>query len=170
MADDCLGFRDSPTGVDTKPPQKYIKLRSVREKSRISPKYLTLERTLQPAPTDSFTVQRMGTEDGPYTFMDLQIQMRSGALKSDTMIRKGDGPWFNAKEVPGLFSDKEWLTALLLSVFVGSLGVDRFYLGQTGLGILKLLTCGGVGVWYLIDIILIATNKVADQRGLPLRK
>ncbi|MEP7216643.1 MAG: TM2 domain-containing protein, partial [Anaerolineaceae bacterium] len=91
-------------------------------------------------------------------------------LKSTTMIRKGDGPWFNAKEVPGLFSEKEWLTTLLLSLFVGTLGVDRFYLGQTGLGILKLLTCGGMGVWALIDVILVATDKVTDTNGLPLRK
>ncbi len=124
---------------------------------------------MQP-PTDTFTVQRMGSEDGPYSFMDLQTQVRSGTIKSDTLLRKGDGPWFAAKEVPGLFSDKEWLTALLLSVFVGTLGVDRFYLGQTGLGILKLLTCGGAGIWALIDIVMIATNKVTDTRGLPLKK
>jgi len=78
--------------------------------------------------------------------------------------------FFPAKEIPGLFSDKEWLTALLLSVFVGSLGADRFYMGQIGLGIFKLITCGGLGIWSLIDIILFATNKVTDTQGRPLRK
>ena len=51
--------------------------------------------------------------------------------------------------------DKKWLTALLLSILIGSLGVDRFYMGHVGLGILKLITFGGFG---LIDLILIATK------------
>jgi TM2 domain-containing membrane protein YozV len=65
---------------------------------------------------------------------------------------------------------KDWLVALLLSIFLGSLGVDRFYLGYIGLGILKLITCGGVGVWWLIDLILIATGKMTDKNGQPLVK
>src|ERR1700722_8654223 len=63
---------------------------------------------------------------------------------------------------------KDFLVALLLSIFVGSLGVDRFYMGYTGLGILKLITLGGCGIWYVIDIILIATHKLPDSKGRPL--
>lgn len=51
-----------------------------------------------------------------------------------------------------------WLALLLVSIFVGSLGVDRFMMGHVGLGILKLLTLGGCGIWWLIDLILIATK------------
>ena len=73
-----------------------------------------------------------------------------------------------ANTVPGVFSDKQWMTALILSFFLGVLGVDRFYLGQPGLGIAKLLTFGGCGVWALIDFILIAVRSVNDSQGRPL--
>lgn len=65
---------------------------------------------------------------------------------------------------------KSWTVALLLSLFVGSLGVDRFYLGYTGLGIAKLLTLGGCYIWWLIDLIMIATGKLTDAEGRPLAK
>jgi hypothetical protein len=78
----------------------------------------------------------------------------------------GNAPYYG---YPG-FSDKEFLTALLLSIFLGGLGVDRFYLGYTGLGIAKLLTLGGCGIWSIIDIILIATGKLPDAEGRPLAR
>lgn len=51
-----------------------------------------------------------------------------------------------------------WTLALLMSIFFGSLGVDRFIMGHVGLGILKLITFGGCGVWWLVDLILIASK------------
>ena len=60
--------------------------------------------------------------------------------------------------ISGSTKQVKWLPALLLSIFVGGLGVDRFYMGQMGLGAVKLITCGGMGVWALIDIVLIATK------------
>lgn len=50
---------------------------------------------------------------------------------------------------------KDPIVALLLSIFVGNLGIDRIYAGDTALGILKLLTCGGLSIWWLVDIFLI---------------
>jgi TM2 domain-containing membrane protein YozV len=63
---------------------------------------------------------------------------------------------------------KSFATALLLSFFLGGLGIDRFYLGYTGLGVAKLLTLGGLGVWALIDFIMIAMRKVTAADGSAL--
>lgn len=64
---------------------------------------------------------------------------------------------------------KSKTTAIILSVLLGSLGVDRFYLGYTGLGILKLLTCGGLGIWTLIDLIRICTGSLKAADGSELQ-
>lgn len=120
---------------------------------------------------ETFFVQRMGSEEGPFSAQDLGMQVKSSRLQTTDLVRRASGgTWFQAREVPGLWSDKDWLTALLLSFFLGSLGVDRFYVGQTGLGIVKLLTCGGVGFWSLIDLVLVAMNRIPDDQGRPLRK
>lgn len=65
-------------------------------------------------------------------------------------------------------SPKGFTTAILLSIFLGYWGVDRFYMGYVGLGLLKLFTCGGGGIWYIIDIILIATKNLKDSQGRDL--
>ena len=68
------------------------------------------------------------------------------------MLKGGNG--MKSKEV-----------ALILSIFLGELGIDRFYLGYIGTGILKLITCGGFGIWWLIDLIMIATGKLKPKDG-----
>lgn len=50
---------------------------------------------------------------------------------------------------------KDPTISLVLSILLGGYGIDRIYIGEVGLGILKLLTCGGLGVWWLIDLFLI---------------
>ena len=60
---------------------------------------------------------------------------------------------------------KSKVVALILSIFLGELGIDRFYLGYISTGILKLITCGGFGIWWLIDLIMIATGKLKPKDG-----
>ncbi|HEX8348597.1 MAG TPA: TM2 domain-containing protein [Hymenobacter sp.] len=60
---------------------------------------------------------------------------------------------------------KSQLIALLLAIFVGGLGIHRFYLGYTGIGIAQLLTLGGCGIWALIDLIRIITGDLKPKAG-----
>jgi hypothetical protein len=93
----------------------------------------------------------------------------AGTLKADSLVRENStGAVFPARQIPGVFSDKQYMVALLLSIFLGFLGIDRFYTGQVGTGIAKLLTFGGCGIWALIDLILYAMNSVKDTSGRPL--
>jgi hypothetical protein len=71
---------------------------------------------------------------------------------------------------PGGVSDKTWMTTLLLCLFVGTMGVHRFYVGKMGSGIAQLLTFGGCGIWTLVDLIMIITNKFTDAQGRALAK
>ena len=66
-------------------------------------------------------------------------------------------------------SEKGKGTAALLCFFLGSLGVHRFYVGKVGTGIAMLLTLGGIGIWTLIDFIIILCGNFKDKYGLPLK-
>ena len=65
-------------------------------------------------------------------------------------------------------SSKSFVATWLLAWFLGTLGVDRFYLGKVGTGIAKLLTCGGLGIWALIDLILVLAGAQKDKDGRSL--
>jgi TM2 domain-containing membrane protein YozV len=66
-------------------------------------------------------------------------------------------------------SEKAFVTTLLLCVLLGVLGVHRFYVGKVGTGILMLITFGGLGIWQLIDLIIIACGSFKDGQGLPIK-
>jgi TM2 domain-containing membrane protein YozV len=51
-----------------------------------------------------------------------------------------------------------WILCLVMSILLGGIGVDRFIMGKIGTGILKLITFGGLGIWWLVDVVLIATK------------
>ncbi len=62
---------------------------------------------------------------------------------------------------------KDPSTALIISIFGGSYGIDRFYIGDTGLGVAKLLTLGGCGIWTIVDWFTAQSNaKKANMENL----
>lgn len=65
-----------------------------------------------------------------------------------------------------LYGNKNPTTVLLLSIFIGYLGIDRIYVGDVGLGVLKMLTCGGIGIWWLIALFLI--TDVTKRKNLEM--
>jgi hypothetical protein len=62
-------------------------------------------------------------------------------------------------------SDKSRLAAFLLALFTGIFGGHRFYLGKIGSGILQICTLGGMGIWWLADVVLVASGEFRDVQG-----
>lgn len=107
----------------------------------------------------------MDSEKVNHILMMLSSKIPAGSIPSvRTRLENTD---ISESEILALQSQmKDPLLSILLSIFIGSLGVDRFYIGDVGLGIGKLLTAGGCGIWWLIDIFLIV--DATKQKNLEL--
>ena len=73
-----------------------------------------------------------------------------------------------AQEMQQMNSEKDWMVTLILAILVGGIGIDRFYSGSILLGVLKLFTLGGLGLWWLIDLIMLVTGNYKDGDGNPI--
>ncbi len=73
--------------------------------------------------------------------------------------------WLQRLSAKARSSDKSWAVAFWCSVFLGFLGIDRFYLGYGVLGLIKLFTFGGLGLWWLLDLALLLMNRLPDAEG-----
>jgi predicted RNA-binding Zn-ribbon protein involved in translation (DUF1610 family) len=67
-------------------------------------------------------------------------------------------------------ASRNYNTLVWLSILLGEFGVDRFYVGKVGTGLLKLFTVGGCGIWWLVDVIMVCSGKFTDKDGNVIRK
>jgi hypothetical protein len=130
----------------------------------------TDESTPPPPSAQRFVVSGPGGLLGPISLEQLRAMAAARQIAPTTRVRNAASEqWFDAEHLPWLYSDRNWMVAVVLSFVLGVFGIDRFYLGYTGTGLAKLVTVGGLGIWALIDCVLIAVRVVPDSDGLPLR-
>ncbi|MBQ0985394.1 TM2 domain-containing protein [Streptomyces sp. F63] len=92
-----------------------------------------------------------------------QQQMAPGQYTGDPSAPYGYDPYGRP------YSDKSKIVAGVLQLFIGTLGIGRFYTGHTGMALGQLFTLGGCGIWALIDGIMLLTGQPTDAQGRPLR-
>jgi TM2 domain-containing membrane protein YozV len=66
-------------------------------------------------------------------------------------------------------SKKSFVATVLLCFFLGSFGIHRFYVGKIGTGIVMLITLGGLGIWTIIDFVVIVVSRFKDKKGLYIQ-
>lgn len=109
---------------------------------------------------------------GPFGVMQLRRMAFERTITPATQVTTGNQHWepmLPVMHIPGIYSRRSRRTALILAIFCGILGLDRFYLGKYGTGIAKLMTLAGLGGWWLLDIAGLGNRITTDVDGLPLR-
>ncbi len=80
----------------------------------------------------------------------------------EKLLQMDDSKWFMLQSM----QFKDPVVCLIISILVGTLGIDRFFVGDVGLGIAKLITCGGLGIWMIVDWFLIM--GIAKEKNMLL--
>ena len=78
--------------------------------------------------------------------------------------------WFELLQNTATKSEKSWWVTLWLSLFLGLFGADRFYLGYSLLSFAKLCTAGGVGYWWIGDLVYLLMGKMKDSEGRVVKR
>ena len=136
------------------------------------------------------TIHRDNGNFGPYTLEQVNAMLASGQLAADDLAwQEGTADWVpladlqgvlqvppprpGARAMPGYLrptdeSDRQILPAFLLAFFIGPFGIHRFYVGKIGTAILMIVTLGGLGIWVLVDFIMILMGNFKDKEEKPL--
>jgi len=107
---------------------------------------------------------------GPFGVIQLRRMAADRQITPTVLVTVGNQPWIPVAHIPGIFSRRSRRATLALAFFGGFLGLDRFYLGKYGTGVAKLLTLAGLGIWWLLDLIALASRQTTDVDTLPLRE
>lgn len=115
-------------------------------------------------PTEGHTDSLPGAPEGHQTGAHPNVEQQAAHVR----VQQAPYPPVPHAPYPNQPGDKSFVATWLLSCFLGVFGIDRFYLGKIGTGFLKLVTFGGLGLWWLIDLILVLTGAARDKQGRAL--
>jgi hypothetical protein len=107
------------------------------------------------------TEQTQGTTTSTTTIVSTNLEKKKSATEAKLMKKEAKKSLMQRFGGGG----KSQLVALLLAIFVGCIGIHRFYLGYTWQGVVQLLTLGGCGIWAFIDLIRIITGDLEPKNG-----